>query len=115
MEQTNVQSLAEKMILGGLPTDTTGMDEDEIEMLEVLKSAALAQMPAFMEGQAEIYDKTISEESINALVAFYETPEGKEILAAAPIIMKEAEVLGRKMHERIMQIMIDKGYMPPQD
>jgi hypothetical protein len=45
---------------------------------------------------ADIYTKALSEDEINQLIAFYQTPLGKKTLSVLPEVMKEASVMGQQ-------------------
>ena len=61
-----------------------------------------------------IYDKHFSEEDLLGLVAFYETPLGKRLLAAQPQVMQESleagQIWGRAIGQRAIERLKQKGY-----
>lgn len=61
-----------------------------------------------------IYDKHLSHADIKELIRFYETPAGKRILKALPLITQESVLAGQKLAQDIAQKAIqrleEKGY-----
>lgn len=55
-----------------------------------------------------IYDKHFTEEDINALVAFYDTPVGKKMVEKLPLIMQESITVGQKWGKEIAEKVIQK-------
>ena len=62
-----------------------------------------------------IYDKYFSEEEIDQLLAFYNTPLGIKLIKATPKIMEESMQIGstwgKKLRETIMKRLMDNGYI----
>lgn len=53
------------------------------------------QMPVWLDAAAQLYAKNYSEEELDALVAFYESPAGQSILKKQPQVMAQAMQLGQ--------------------
>ena len=52
---------------------------------------------------APVYDKYYSLEDIQGLIAFYETPIGKKLLATTPQVMQESMKIGQEYGQKIAQ------------
>lgn len=63
-----------------------------------------------------IYDRHLSHDDVKQLLAFYESPVGRKLIAVQPQIvaesMKAGEEWGRAAAERILQRMKEQGYSP---
>lgn len=63
-----------------------------------------------------IYDRHLSHDDVKQLIAFYESPAGRKLIAVQPQIvaesMKAGQEWGRAAAERILQRMKEKGYGP---
>ena len=61
-----------------------------------------------------IYDKYYTEEDVDQLIAFYNTPIGKKSTEVLPAISQESmaagQAWGRKIGEKIAQKLKEKGY-----
>ncbi len=55
-----------------------------------------------------IYDKYLSDEEVNQLVAFYDSPLGRKVTGSMPVIMAEAQVVGTKRGEVAGQRAIER-------
>ena len=68
----------------------------------------------FVERIIPIYSRQFTDEDINSLIAFYESPIGKKLTAAMPTIANEAMAAGRQwgfeVMERIKNRLKQKGY-----
>jgi len=62
-----------------------------------------------------IYDKYYTNEDLLALIAFYQTPAGKKVVAATPQIMRESMQVGEQWGKEVAQNALDslreKGYL----
>jgi len=60
-----------------------------------------------------VYDRNLEHEDIKAMINFYESPAGKRILNAMPIIQREGyiqgEAYGRKVGNEIMEGLANEG------
>jgi hypothetical protein len=61
-----------------------------------------------------VYDKHLTEEDLDALIAFYSTPTGQKIIKSLPEIMKESMNVGaewgREIGTKLMEQLKAKGY-----
>jgi hypothetical protein len=65
---------------------------------------------------APIYAKHFSHDEIKQLIAFYESPIGRRLIAEQPGIATESMAVGQqwgqKLAARMMQKLREKGYLP---
>lgn len=63
-----------------------------------------------------IYDRHLSHDDVRQLIAFYESPVGRKLIAAQPQIvaesMKAGQEWGQAAAQRILQRMKEQGYGP---
>jgi hypothetical protein len=61
-----------------------------------------------------IYAKHFSEDDVRAVIAFYETPAGKRLVKAQPLIMQESmqagQEWGRTLAQKVIARLKEKGY-----
>ena len=61
-----------------------------------------------------IYDKHLTHDDIKGLVAFYETPAGRKLLAVMPQMHQESrqagEIWGREFARAVQERLAEKGY-----
>lgn len=62
----------------------------------------------FMEFLVPIYDKHFSNEEVEGMIAFYETPLGKKLVSELPKIMMETAAVGDKYGQEIANQVIQK-------
>ncbi len=62
----------------------------------------------FVELLLPIYDKHLSDEEVNQLVAFYESPLGRKVTGILPVIMEEARMVGEERGKLAGQRAIDR-------
>lgn len=62
-----------------------------------------------------IYDKYYTETDIDQLIAFYNSPIGKKLIATMPQVMQESvsagQNWGRKIGEKVLARLKEKGYL----
>jgi hypothetical protein len=63
---------------------------------------------AFLELVIPIYDKAFSEDDVEALIAFYQTPSGKKLISMLPQIMAETGAAGEKYGAEVSKRVIKK-------
>jgi len=78
-------------------------------------SEAEAKVDAFvMEMLVPIYEKHLTHEDIKGLIAFYETPVGRKLLAVMPLMHQESrtagEIWGREFARTVQERLAAKGY-----
>ena len=65
------------------------------ELIKEIDSAA------FLELLVPIYDKHLSADDVDALIAFYQTPSGKKLISVLPQIIAESGAAGEKYGEQV--------------
>jgi hypothetical protein len=64
-----------------------------------------------------IYDTYLTGEEIKSLIAFYESPAGRKMVAVQPLIIRESgaagEKIGNEIVERIIKRYVEEGITPP--
>lgn len=67
---------------------------------------------------APIYGKYYTKDDLKQIIAFYNTPIGRKMIAVTPQISRESMTVGqewgRKLGEEAVQEMKQEGYAPPQ-
>lgn len=62
-----------------------------------------------------IYDKHYTEEDIDQLISFYNSPIGKKMVETLPVISQESmtagQAWGREIGEKVMKQLKEKGYL----
>ena len=62
-----------------------------------------------------IYDKYYSEEDVQQLIDFYESPIGKKVISATPLIMQESmkagQEWGKSIGEKVVEKLKHDGYI----
>jgi hypothetical protein len=64
-----------------------------------------------------IYDRYLTAEEVKSLIAFYESPAGRKLVAVQPLIIREASGVGEKIGNEAVEKVIsryrEEGIMPP--
>ncbi len=55
-----------------------------------------------------VYQKHLSEDEIQAIITFYDTPEGKKFIKVQPVIMQESYVIGQQWGKKIAMQIVEK-------
>jgi len=55
-----------------------------------------------------IYDRHFTLKELQALVAFYKTPEGTSVITKMPVVMQESMMAGQKWGEILGQMVVDE-------
>ena len=62
-----------------------------------------------------IYDKYYTEDDIDQLTSFYNTPTGKKMIETLPIVTQESmtagQAWGKQIGEKVIQQLTEKGYL----
>ena len=62
-----------------------------------------------------IYDKYYTEDDIDQLISFYNTPTGKKMIETLPIVTQESmtagQAWGKLIGEKVIQQLTEKGYL----
>lgn len=71
-------------------------------------------MDEFVNMLIPVYEKHLSHEDIKGLIAFYESPLGRKMVATQPALMEDSMVLGQQwgadLARRVMEKMGEAGY-----
>ena len=61
-----------------------------------------------------IYDKYYTEEEINQIIAFYNSPVGKKMISTMPLVMQESmaagQAWGKQLAAKVAQELKENGY-----
>lgn len=83
-------------------------DETTIELSEYV-------IDQYVNLVAPIYQKYLTEADLRDRIAYSETPSGRKFAKSMPAILSESMValggLGKKMDEKVIHRMIEKGYL----
>ncbi len=96
------------MVKQGNPNvPTTIWNDFEQEMLNT-------SLDDLVEMLVPVYQKHLSQEDLNSLIAFYQTPAGKKYAEKTPLIMQESMQVGQQwgmqIAQKIQQKLSEKGY-----
>lgn len=84
-------------------------EEAEKEMTQTANSELAAMM-------VPVYRKYLSQEELDEIIAFYETPAGRKLAEVSPQISTEMMTIGQQwgmqLSQKIYQQLKDKGYLP---
>jgi hypothetical protein len=103
-------------------TDASGIFKRSLEAQLSLMKASETRVPPrfwdevlkevdpdkFVELLIPVYDKHFSDEELKGLIAFYETPLGKKLVAELPPIMTESATIGDKYGRQIANQVIKR-------
>jgi hypothetical protein len=86
----------------------------EAVWMEMVSEAEAKVGDFVMEMLVPIYDKYLTHEDIKGLIAFYETPAGRKLLAVMPQMHRESrqagEIWGREFARTVQERLAEKGY-----
>jgi hypothetical protein len=108
---TKEQNIRKLLVL----TDARGIFKRSIEMQIDMVKATSRDVPArfwdevlkevdpdkFVELIIPVYDKHFSNEELESLIIFYQTPLGKKLLAELPQVMTESAAVGEKYGQEV--------------
>ncbi|GAB3661739.1 hypothetical protein GCM10028791_36490 [Echinicola sediminis] len=81
----------------------------QIEKWDELEKAYLkTSMDELVEMLVPVYRKYLSEEELQELINFYNTPAGKKFAQSSPLIMKESMQIGQQWGMKIAQEVMQK-------
>jgi hypothetical protein len=126
MEVTGAAALgdqiASQMLANMQPFFTQAYPDVPQELMEEMMAELRREFTGidFIAPSIPIYDRHLSLEDIDALLAFYRTPAGQRIIAKLPIITQESmeagrvvgEEAGRRAAERVVERLRERGYAP---
>lgn len=89
-------------------------DVPEVVWIEMVSEAETEVDGFVMEMLVPIYDKHLTHADIKELIAFYETPVGRKLLAVMPLMHQESrtagEIWGREFARTVQERLAEKGY-----
>ena len=98
-----------KQQLPNVPADALDAIQAEVE------KTALDDLITMM---APVYEKQLTKTDLEEIIKFYETPIGKKLAAAKPLIMQGSRQIGQQWGQqvvmKIQKMLQDKGYLPMQ-
>ncbi|KIO45051.1 MULTISPECIES: DUF2059 domain-containing protein [Porphyromonadaceae] len=98
-----------KQQLPNVPADALDAIQAEVE------KTALDDLITMM---APVYEKQLTKTDLEEIIKFYETPIGKKLAAAQPLIMQGSMQIGQQWGQqvvmKIQKMLQDKGYLPMQ-
>ena len=112
LKSTNVGGSAQQMfqqIVGKFPDENDPMlmafKEKIVEKFTAIQDEYVAQ-------QIAIYEKWLTEEAIDASIAFYSSPGGQSVVNSMPHINAALLSLGMKVSEDILKELQQEGILP---
>ena len=128
-EETTAKQADIKKLLGITGASNTGLrvfsqvigmfqrahsDVPEAVWMEMISEAETKVDAFVMEMLVPIYDKHLTHEDIKSLIAFYETPVGRKLLAVMPQMHHESrtagEIWGREFARAVQEKLDEKGF-----
>lgn len=86
----------------------------EVVWMEMVSEAEAKVNDFVTEMLVPIYNKHLTHEDIKGLIAFYETPAGRKLLAVMPQMHQESrtagEIWGREFARTVQERLAEKGY-----
>ncbi|MGH6948634.1 MAG: DUF2059 domain-containing protein [Kiloniellales bacterium] len=67
------------------------------------------QMPVWLDSMAQLFARSYSNDELDAMVAFYESPAGKSILKKQPQVMAQAGQLGQAWGQQVAREALRKA------
>ncbi|MFN0201948.1 MAG: DUF2059 domain-containing protein [Bacteroidia bacterium] len=94
--------------------ENESLAEVSIEVWDELEKEMLKEMDDLYDKLTEIYSKHFTEEELNKVIEFYESPIGKKMIKENPQIIQESmeagKVWGEKIGKEIGTKLAKKGY-----
>lgn len=84
-----------------------GSEEDQKEMRKAILERFESHFQKYVEQQVALHDKHLSEQAVDASIAFYTSPEGEEIASASVKINNEGEQLALKFTQLVYKDIVD--------
>jgi hypothetical protein len=56
-----------------------------------------------VEGLVPVYERYLTAEDVKALIAFYESPAGRKLVAVQPLLIRESGAVGDKIAEEALE------------
>ena len=113
MQQTGAKDMASQMMQQMLPSlKRFAPDAPEAFWEKAMHKMDMDKMVALI---IPIYQKYLTEEDIQAVIQFYNTPTGKKFIKVSPNIMQESMIAGQQWGQSIAKDIIEdlkkEGYM----
>jgi len=103
---TSADANGEQIFFDAFPIGEDEIGNVEIEELRAkIKTAFDKLFPVLKEKQVDIYDKWLSEETIDEAITFYTTNAGQEIISNTPHINREVDAVGIGLVKELFQEM----------
>ena len=83
-------------------------DEKKAKVVHVTKQEFDAAIPQFVEAMTQTYARHFSEEELQDVIDFYESPTGKRFQELVPTILQESMAEGRVLGEQVQKRAIDR-------
>jgi hypothetical protein len=107
MDLTGMTNLQKQMLEGFMPGLRQMMPPyiPEDVMDDFQKSLLGADMDSLV---VRVYQRHLSTEDAEQVIAFYKTPAGKRVLAIMPSVLKETQEGGAQLGEQVMQGVLER-------
>lgn len=83
-------------------------DEKKATVVDVTKQEFDAAIPEFVEATAQTYARHFSEEELQDVIDFYESPTGKKFQDLVPTILQESMAEGRALGENVQRRAVER-------
>jgi hypothetical protein len=120
LELTKAIELGLQAVSGNLAASRKQMPQIPEKYWQAMESEIKKefQSESFIDEMVAIYDKNLSGEDVQGLIAFYETPLGQKTIRVLPMIVSEGQKAGErrgiKIGARIVEKMRADGVLNPQ-
>ncbi len=101
MRTTQSEQLAQQMFKQTMAMLKTRLTKAPEEFWQELEKESGAE--GLVKLLIPVYQKNLSQEDVDAITAFYNTPAGKNLIAAQPKIMQESMMIGQQWGQEIAQ------------
>lgn len=113
-----------EQMFGALKASNSNVSDEIYEIIQEEVNAVLSESMAsrsFQELMYPVYAKHLTKSDLEAMMAFYRTPEGQRIAAALPLMAQEGMLagqawgasLGPQIGRRVVQRLSDEGFELP--
>ena len=109
MQGEQLAAMAHQMTMAFPPSELEGMSgEERVVFDEVMAEVSVTIMERVLAGTAVIYADIFTQEELEAMVAFYESPMGQSILTKTYAATPQMIELVRSIMPEIMTDMVDR-------
>jgi len=106
--QQMFNALTPQIMSLALNKDPNLNDEKKAKIEGVMKEELDAAIPEFLEQTAKIYASNFTEDELQDVIAFYESPTGKKFQGLAPQLMQESMQHGQALGQNVGQRAIER-------